>query len=325
MSVEENLQAIKDGHEAFNAQDGDRFFELYAESVVYYGPDLPEPVKGRAALREVFEGAITAFPDIRSKVEAGRLASSARAPRNVRVPSPTLSNATSFANQSRAAVYPHRDTFLNQHLTLANGTPHPRLDAEQRRGVTGEQDRHDGQRERRETAYDPRAEGPSIDFVDPTRLPVQTGRLLQSFEPFCEPVHEGQHRRIAALPLKGVDILRPLPEVVSDRGVCALSLPNHPPVDGVQGKEEHDHAHDDEGHNEKDTRARDPQGDPQGPNPEGGQVRPRQGEREGTEGTEAQYGVLQVRLHPERPNPELVHPQRRANVDPHEGAQDREE
>ncbi len=66
MSVQENLRKIDAAHEAFNAQDLDRYFELYAESAVYYGPGMPEPLKGRAALREAFEVFHTAFPDIRS-------------------------------------------------------------------------------------------------------------------------------------------------------------------------------------------------------------------------------------------------------------------
>ena len=69
MSVEENLQKLDAAHEAFNAQDWDGFFELYAESAVYSGPGIPEPLKGRAALREAFEVFHTAFPDIRSKPE----------------------------------------------------------------------------------------------------------------------------------------------------------------------------------------------------------------------------------------------------------------
>ena len=55
MSVEENLRKLDAAHEAFNAQDWDGFFELYAESAVYHGPGTPEPLKGRAALREAFE------------------------------------------------------------------------------------------------------------------------------------------------------------------------------------------------------------------------------------------------------------------------------
>ena len=65
MSVEENLQGVKDGIEAFNAQDWDRFFEGYAESLVYSDPTTPEPLKGLAAWREALMAFETAFPDLR--------------------------------------------------------------------------------------------------------------------------------------------------------------------------------------------------------------------------------------------------------------------
>ena len=69
MSVEENERVIDRADEAFNAQDWDRYYELYAESVVSYGPVSPEPLKGRAAIREFGEGYINAFPDMRGKKE----------------------------------------------------------------------------------------------------------------------------------------------------------------------------------------------------------------------------------------------------------------
>ena len=64
MSVEENLKIVDAGFEAANAQDWDRFLGVYAESVVSYGPESPEPMKGRTALRELLEGYYTAFPDL---------------------------------------------------------------------------------------------------------------------------------------------------------------------------------------------------------------------------------------------------------------------
>ena len=69
MSVEENLQKVEAAYEAFNAQDWDRYFELYAESAVFSGPAFPEPLKGRAAVREGIEGLLTAIPDFRLKKE----------------------------------------------------------------------------------------------------------------------------------------------------------------------------------------------------------------------------------------------------------------
>ncbi|MFQ6012848.1 MAG: ester cyclase [Thermoplasmata archaeon] len=68
MSVEENERVIDRADEAFNAQEWDRYFELFAESVVWHSPS-PEPLKGRAALREAFEGFVAAFPDTRIKKE----------------------------------------------------------------------------------------------------------------------------------------------------------------------------------------------------------------------------------------------------------------
>lgn len=65
MSVEENLRVVEAYFEAFNAHDLDRIAALHAESVVFYVPDSPEPLKGRAALRERFQTLLTAFPDAR--------------------------------------------------------------------------------------------------------------------------------------------------------------------------------------------------------------------------------------------------------------------
>ncbi len=64
MSVEENLQRIDAIVEAFNAHDWDRHAGLFAESAVLHGPDLPDPLKGRNAIRERFQGLEKAFPDI---------------------------------------------------------------------------------------------------------------------------------------------------------------------------------------------------------------------------------------------------------------------
>ncbi len=63
MSVEENLQKIDASIEAFNDHDVERFAGLRAESHVFQAPDLPEPLKGREALREYLQGFVDAFPD----------------------------------------------------------------------------------------------------------------------------------------------------------------------------------------------------------------------------------------------------------------------
>ena len=68
MSVDENIQGVKDGFEAFNAHDWDQFFEVYAESIIYSAPGLPEPLKGLAAWREQIQAFDPAFPDQRFEV-----------------------------------------------------------------------------------------------------------------------------------------------------------------------------------------------------------------------------------------------------------------
>ncbi len=64
MSVEENLQMVDAIIEAFNPHDWDRMAGLFAESAVLNVPEIPEPLKGRDALRERFQALEKAFPDI---------------------------------------------------------------------------------------------------------------------------------------------------------------------------------------------------------------------------------------------------------------------
>ena len=64
MSVEDNMRVIDAADKAFTAKDWDRFLGLHAESVVLYAPPLPEPLKGRAALKEFVQGFVKAFPDL---------------------------------------------------------------------------------------------------------------------------------------------------------------------------------------------------------------------------------------------------------------------
>ena len=71
MSVEDNLQKVDAMIEAFNSHDQDRYVGLHAESIIHHDPAHPEPFKGRAALREHFQGFAKAFPDVRvEKVRA---------------------------------------------------------------------------------------------------------------------------------------------------------------------------------------------------------------------------------------------------------------
>ncbi len=71
MSVEENLRATEEVWRLFNAHDVDGLMGLYADSVEYSDPELPEPMRDRAAIRQYYEGIFTAFPDAkRSLVRA---------------------------------------------------------------------------------------------------------------------------------------------------------------------------------------------------------------------------------------------------------------
>lgn len=63
MSIEENIELVRGGFEAFNNQDWDRFFAFGAESIVTTAPDLEEPVKGLEAYKERFDTNAEAFPD----------------------------------------------------------------------------------------------------------------------------------------------------------------------------------------------------------------------------------------------------------------------
>ena len=68
MSVEENVRATEEVWRLFNAHDVDGLMERYADSVEYYEPELPEPLKERAAVRQYYEGIFTAFPDAKRSV-----------------------------------------------------------------------------------------------------------------------------------------------------------------------------------------------------------------------------------------------------------------
>ena len=69
MTVEENLRVIDVFIDAFNERHWDRVVDPHAESVVYWTPDNTEPKRGRAAIRDLFVGYTSAFPDARNRKE----------------------------------------------------------------------------------------------------------------------------------------------------------------------------------------------------------------------------------------------------------------
>lgn len=69
MGVEENLGVIRQEIEAFNAQDWEAYRNCFAESVVTYEPDEPEPIRGHAGLMKRIETYANAFPDVHLEPE----------------------------------------------------------------------------------------------------------------------------------------------------------------------------------------------------------------------------------------------------------------
>lgn len=69
MTVEENVNIVKQTEDSFNTQDWDRFVNLHAESVVVKSPNLDKPIRGREALLEFAKGYYATFPDLSMKIE----------------------------------------------------------------------------------------------------------------------------------------------------------------------------------------------------------------------------------------------------------------
>ena len=63
MGIPEITQALKRETEAWNAHDADRVAACYAEDSVLYDVGLPDPLRGRAAIRDSVAGYLAAFSD----------------------------------------------------------------------------------------------------------------------------------------------------------------------------------------------------------------------------------------------------------------------
>lgn len=68
MGTAEITQALKRETEAWNAHDADGVAACYAEDAALYDVGLPEPVRGRAAIRDSVSGYLTAFSDFHADV-----------------------------------------------------------------------------------------------------------------------------------------------------------------------------------------------------------------------------------------------------------------
>jgi steroid delta-isomerase-like uncharacterized protein len=67
MGTAEITQVLKRETEAWNAHDADGVAACYAEDAKLYDVGLPEPVRGRAAIRDSVSGYLTAFSDFHAE------------------------------------------------------------------------------------------------------------------------------------------------------------------------------------------------------------------------------------------------------------------
>jgi steroid delta-isomerase-like uncharacterized protein len=68
MGIPEITQVLKRETEAWNAHDADGVAACYAEDAVLYDVGLPDPLRGRAAIRESVAGYLAAFSDFHAEV-----------------------------------------------------------------------------------------------------------------------------------------------------------------------------------------------------------------------------------------------------------------
>ncbi len=64
------VDVIRQASEAFNRHDADGFAGVYAEDVMVYDPQYPEPLRGREAVRKDMEAFLRTFPDLHGDVRS---------------------------------------------------------------------------------------------------------------------------------------------------------------------------------------------------------------------------------------------------------------
>src|SRR5262245_4601185 len=64
MSIQENIQLDKEFSAAWDTHDAARALALLSEDVVWQDVANPEPLRGKAAIRQLLQGWFTAFPDL---------------------------------------------------------------------------------------------------------------------------------------------------------------------------------------------------------------------------------------------------------------------
>ena len=69
MSVQDNLKLDEENFVAWNAHDVDGPLALYSDDVVWVDVGIPEPLRGKEAVRQYVQGWFSAFPDIKLTVK----------------------------------------------------------------------------------------------------------------------------------------------------------------------------------------------------------------------------------------------------------------
>jgi steroid delta-isomerase-like uncharacterized protein len=64
MSIQENIRLDEEFIAAWDTHDADRALGLLSEDVVWQDAASPEPLRSKAAVRQLFQGWFTAFPDL---------------------------------------------------------------------------------------------------------------------------------------------------------------------------------------------------------------------------------------------------------------------
>ena len=68
MSIQSNLKFDEENFAAWNNHDVDGSLELYSDDVVWQDVGIPEPLRGKEAVRQYVQGWFSAFPDIKLTV-----------------------------------------------------------------------------------------------------------------------------------------------------------------------------------------------------------------------------------------------------------------
>ncbi len=69
MSVQETTKLDDAAIAAWNSHDPDKFVSYCADDFTYYDVTSPQPMKGKEAARQFFQGWLTAFPDLTIRIK----------------------------------------------------------------------------------------------------------------------------------------------------------------------------------------------------------------------------------------------------------------